>query len=320
MVTADASVTGLAGEAAVVTAELALAAEPGALEGAADPAVFVVQACERARDWLREAAANGGIEEIAELRSQAEAVRVYAMQKQLGRDAQLSATEIVRRAERGIGMAIRRGQQCGEIRCKGQGGGQPPGAERPRADKTRSSPEAFASPAELSGNGAGIYHMTDDVPGEDFEQALAQARAEGNLSRANLVRKIRQLRSGRGQDPGPGSAPGPGPGVAGQVAALAAAGLGAGQIAARLGIAPYRVRLAAREHGISLPGEPPAGRHDSDRIVRETVHALEGLVMGIQLADIAALDRAEAAAWAESMTASLRALRRFTRQMEEAFR
>ena len=38
---------------------------------------------------------------------------MYTAQKQLGKDAQLAAAEIVRRAERGIGVAIRRGQQNG---------------------------------------------------------------------------------------------------------------------------------------------------------------------------------------------------------------
>src|SRR5262249_9592156 len=54
---------------------------------------------------------------------------------------------------------------------------------------------------ELRGNGTGIYHMTDGVSEEDFEQALAEAKTEQDLSRANLVRKIRQPRS---SPPGPG--------------------------------------------------------------------------------------------------------------------
>ena len=81
------------------------------MERSADPAGFVVQACERAKAWLEEALEHGEIEQIAEIKSQAEAVRVYTAQKQLGKDAQLAAAEIVRRAERGIGLAIRRGQQ-----------------------------------------------------------------------------------------------------------------------------------------------------------------------------------------------------------------
>jgi hypothetical protein len=36
-------------------ADLTLAADPGVIECSADPAAFVVQACERAKAWLREA-------------------------------------------------------------------------------------------------------------------------------------------------------------------------------------------------------------------------------------------------------------------------
>jgi hypothetical protein len=60
-------------------------------------------------------------------------------------------------------------------------------------------------------------------------------------------------------------------------------------------------------------------RHDSSRIVRQTVHALEGLVMGVELADPAELDAAEAAVWAPSITRSARALSRFAHQIKEAF-
>src|SRR5262249_33685580 len=110
------------GECAVMAAELALAADPDVIERSADPAGFVVQACERAKAWLQEALDHGGIEQIAEIKSQAEAVRVYTAQRQLGKDAQLAAAEIVRRAERGIGLAIRRGQQNGEIARRGDCG------------------------------------------------------------------------------------------------------------------------------------------------------------------------------------------------------
>ena len=36
--------------------------------------------------------------------------------------------------------------------------------------------------------------MTDGVSDTDFEDAIGEAKAEGNLSRANVVRKIRQQR------------------------------------------------------------------------------------------------------------------------------
>ncbi len=99
----------------------------------------------------------------------------------------MSAQEIVRRAERGIGVCIRRGQAAGEIRMKGQGSreGQLP------VDSRKLSPTDFVPEHELSSNGTGIYQMTDGVPDEKFEQAITEAKAERNLSRANVVRKVR---------------------------------------------------------------------------------------------------------------------------------
>ena len=54
------------------------------------------------------------------------------------------------------------------------------------------------------------------------------------------------------------------------------------------------------------------------RIVRETAHALEGLAMGVDLADPAGLGPAEASEWAASMASSIRKLSKFVRRMKEA--
>jgi hypothetical protein len=102
---------------------------------------------------------------------------------------------------------------------------------------------------------------------------------------------------------------------------LAAHGLSSGQIGERLGIGEGRVRQVAREHGITIRADAVLGRTrrtDSARIVRETVHALEGLAMSVELADPAGLDPAQATAWAASMTRSLRALSTFARQIKES--
>jgi hypothetical protein len=264
---------------------------------------------------------------------------VYTQQKQLGRDAELAAAEIVRRAERGIGLAIRCGQAAGQIRRPGQGGGQPPQAVRPRDDKTMSSPADFASNGELRGNGAGIYHLTDGVCDAEFDAALAEAKEEQDLSRANVVRKIREH---RGAGPGgasvpaaPGAAAGLGVPAAGTaaggpagpsperreelIAGLAGHGMTSHQIAGRLGIKDTRVRAIARQHGITIRADAVAGRRrlDSTRIAREAVHALEGLAMSVQLADLAEIDPAVVPEWTTSLARSLRALGRFARQLKE---
>lgn len=164
-------------------------ADPSELDAYADPGEFVVLACERAKSWLAQALECGDIEAIVETKSQAEAIRVYTAQKQMGHDAELSAAEVVRRAERCIGLAIRKGQEAGEIRRRGQGGG--PNATS-RSDREVSSPYEFVSSSELEGaRGDGIYALTDGVSDDAFDAAIDDARSERNLSRANVVRKVK---------------------------------------------------------------------------------------------------------------------------------
>ena len=130
-----------------MAADLVPAAGPGVVERVGDRAALVVAACERARALLRQALEAGEIERIAEVRSQAEAVRVYTRQKQLGRDAELAAAEIVRRAERGIGVAIRRAQQQGQIARRGDRGGRgAPGVYGGNPGDTRGDHLGSASP------------------------------------------------------------------------------------------------------------------------------------------------------------------------------
>ena len=74
------------------------------------------------------------------------------------------------RAERGIGVTIRHGEEAEEIRTTGQRSGDQP--ELPGSN--------FALEHELRGNGAGIYDMTDGVTdGVTDEQFDAMASAYG---------------------------------------------------------------------------------------------------------------------------------------------
>ena len=312
-----------------MTASLALAVDPAAMERVADPGGFVVRVCEQARALLEEALEQGQIEQIAEVKSQAEAIRVYTLQRQLGRDAQLAAAEIVRRAERGIGVAIRRGQAAGQIRRRGDHGGARMAGNGVGKTISKPGPSDFASPVELRGNGAGIYHLTDGVSDEDFEEAVAAAKAEQDLSRANIVRKIRQRRSLASPGPG-GQVPAADSAsvAAGQpsrdlIARYAASGMTSRQIAGRLGVDARQVRGIAREHGIAVPADVVVGRTrrpDANRIVRHTTHALEGLAMSVALADPADLDPTQAAEWAASQARSIRVLTKFLAQMRKAIR
>src|SRR5262245_2723522 len=94
------------------------------------------------------------------------------------------------------------------------------------------------------------------------------------------------------------------------------------QTADRLGIKAAKVRAIARQHQITIRADQVAGRRrlDSTRIAREAVHALEGLAMSVQLADLTEIDPALVPEWAGSLGRSLRVLGRFARQLKEVTR
>lgn len=145
------------------------------------------------RTGLLAAIAAQNLPGIVEFKAKAAAVQEIAKQLQLSRDLQDDATEFVRRAERGLGVAIREGQARGEIIARGKN----PNPNRKEPDVIGfNDPRPvtdFAPDGELTGNGGGIYAMTDGVTDEQFEAALDEARREGNLSRANVARKARAL-------------------------------------------------------------------------------------------------------------------------------
>ncbi len=306
-----------------MTADLALAADPGFLERSADPAEFVIQACERAKVWLAEALEHGDIDQIVEVKSQAEAVRVYTMQKQLGKDAQLSAAEIVRRAERGIGVAIRKGQAAGKIRKHGEhAGNQYTNGSVPDANASISPKSYIRSGGEMHET----YAMTDGISDSDFDEVIAEAKAEENLSRANLIRKIRTPRAGQsGRDENIPDRDDYTAAAAGRrrelIRKYAESGYSSRQMEGMLGTLAESIRQIARDIGVEIGADAIVGKtriHDSNRIVRETVHALEGLAMGVQLVEPDDLDRDQVEYWAASLTQSVRTLNRLIKTMKEA--
>lgn len=282
----------------------ALLADAALVERSADPAQYVVTACERAKAWLANALEHGGIEQIVELKSQAEAIRIYSMQKQLGKDAELSAAEIVRRAERCIGIAVRRGQSEGTVQRQGERNDLSGHPEKVSVRQIRGH-------VDLHGNerSPGVYAMTDGVPAERFERAISEAKKEHNLSRANVVRKIRGDRSTETAAT-----------RRREIAELAASGHRSAQIAEKVGLAEETVRTVARRHEIEIPADRvtnKARKIDSNRIVREIVSGLETIETTAELIDFAQLDRGELDVWVESLNRSLRVVDRLRRRLKE---
>lgn len=288
--------------------DLAVIDPASALERAADPGEFVVMCLERGKTWLAEALAHGDLDAIVNAKGWAETLRVATVQKQLGLDAELSASELVRRAERALGLGIRAGQEAGGIN---------------RANGNRLQGLKTVTDYVPGGHTINeIYAVTDGVPDEQFEQVIAEAKAEKNLTRANVVRKI------RGETapaiPGDPRRTPVGERVA-KAREMAATGHSSRQIAAALGYseASASLREFLTRHGIEVPADAVVSktrRIDSNRVVEETANSLEGLCIGIGLVDFDALDPAHIEEWVASLSASIRKLASFNRQLKETTR
>ena len=226
---------------------------------------------------------------------------------------------MVRRSERALGQSIRGGQERGEITKRGEGGvqgdyvrGGLPVRGAKGLGKTFCSPSDFASPAELVGNQAGIYDLTDDVTDDDFETAIEGAKDEGNVSRANVVRKIKAPSESTYSEQHAAKWD--------RIAVLAASGSASSQIARDVGMSEAGVKSGAKDRGIDIRADRVLGRvHrlDSNRIIRESVSALENIISGLALINPDDIDPEEAKKWTDSLTASRNALSKAIRQIEK---
>lgn len=177
----------------VPTTDLVPAANMAALE-ALDPKaqeVAVTRMLSEARGWLAHAVEATQPQAMAEFKAVMSTIAEGTRQLGLAKDIQLDAQEMVRRAERGLGVAIREGQERNEIRSLGSTQFQGNQHVAGPAQAMTTSPTEFASQSSLSNSHGGIYDLTDGVSDEQFESALSEAKDEGNLSRANVARKAK---------------------------------------------------------------------------------------------------------------------------------
>jgi hypothetical protein len=277
---------------------------------ARDPGARIIVSCERAKEWLAAALAGDDMERISEIKSQAEAIRVYTIQRQLGKDAELSAAEIVRRAERCIGLAIRKGQAEGRIETKSEAASRAAKIARGVIDRSHDAtpmkPSDFATHSERYGNDGGIYAMADNVSEEAFEAAIGEAKAEGNLSRANVVRKV------RGE---PKLEDGP------RLAALIAEGNTSHQIAALLGISRSAVMIRAKKAGLDIHADRVVGktrRIDPERVLRSFAETLESLAPSCEQIEPEKIDRAVVAECLGLIDDACRAIGRLRSRLRRA--
>ena len=265
----------------------------------------------KARDWLATCVEMTGPEQIAakkaEIATAAEATKQLGLSKEIQDDAQ----EMVRRAEYALGKAIRKGQEAGLVRTIGDD------SRTDLVDRNnyvpKASPYDFASKNEMHGNGAGIADLADaDV--QEFEAALTAARAEGNLSRANVSRKV------KGEPPARYIKA---PERAAQIEALAERGATSAQIAKQLDLNAEYVRKVAREHDIEITADVVRGksrRRDHLQMLDNAVEAVEVAAITLRDIDPAELDEDEALERLDSLTASISALSKATKKIKESFR
>ncbi|MHB1733422.1 MAG: hypothetical protein ACYCU8_08200 [Ferrimicrobium acidiphilum] len=168
-----------------------------------DPVGYMTTVLYRAKSWLAEAQS---IDDVRHTKAIAVGYESVIREKEMAFDAQLSATEIVRRCERRVGELVRAGQEEGTVRPPSQTVGRVRSTVADSDDSygnTRgyshhdkptelADEEPRTSPAEYFNTHkeqTDSYALADASP-EDFDQALEEAKAEGNLSRANVVRKV----------------------------------------------------------------------------------------------------------------------------------
>jgi hypothetical protein len=151
-------------------------------------AVSVIGYLEQARTWLSTCVEMTGPEQIARAKAEIATAAEATKQLHLSKDIQLDAQEMVRRAEYALGKAIRKGQSEGTVLSRG---------EHVHRSGELQRPTDFGSKSELYGNGtsAGVIEFAE-TDSEDFDAAIDEAKAEGNLSRANVARKAREKNAG----------------------------------------------------------------------------------------------------------------------------
>lgn len=269
---------------------------------------IITKALEESKSWLAVATKGTDPTPIAEFKAWAATVAEMAHQKGLAEEIQLDALEMVRRAERGIGVAIRNGQESGEIRTSRDG--------NPRSELALQSLEgkrtvADAAKVEHYSALVPIYEMTDGVTDEEFEEAIEEGRDEKNLSRANVARKAQNVSGGRVSRLQ----------KAEKIREMASQGYSSRQMEGPLSTSDGTIRKIARAHGIEIPADRVTARTkriDPERVMQEAITTLQGVEYGLGLlsqADYDAFTPEQVRAWLGALSTPYRAIRGLMKEL-----
>lgn len=275
---------------------------------------------EHAKNWLATAVEQTGPEQVALKRAEIATAAEAAKQLNLSREIREDATEMVRRAEYSVSRAIRKGQAEGTVRTKGQRAPQTP-YERNRFGSIETvqagaadSGNCLPGPTDLAPdfytNGSEIASLAAFEP-DEFDKALDDAKAEGNLSRANVVRKIKGETN---------SKPLTRDQRADLIGDLADQGYSSHQMADKVGVSAARVREIARAFSIDIAADRAVGRQvriDHTAAVESAVTSLDNWASSLTFIDFNQVDGSEADEWVASLSNSLTELRRFIKQIKE---
>lgn len=129
------------------------------------------------------------VEDLADIRDQAEAVRILASKRDAYKSIELEATEVVRRVERQMAELVIELKEAGKVRK----GGRPKKAAtdsqdidgNPATDSQVSARELFGD--DKAQTAAYQFAQVDD---DAWNEALADARAAGDMSRRALVKRL----------------------------------------------------------------------------------------------------------------------------------
>lgn len=166
------------------------------LDGAGQAAAVTVM-LSHSRTGLLAAIAAHDLPQIVEWKAKGALIQEVAKQLRLGKDMRTDAAEFVRRAERGLSVGIREGQKAGTIESVAETrsrSGLIARGSKSSKDFDKPKPSDFLTKTEMTGgrnSAESVFSLADGVSDEQFEEVINEARAEGNLSRANVTRKCR---------------------------------------------------------------------------------------------------------------------------------
>lgn len=224
------------------------------------------------------------------------------------RETKMAATETLRRAERALILAIKAGQEKGEIGKQGEIGGWAQKEDRREARGLMTIKEATGIDQPYLQELRPMAAM----PEEEFEDAVAKARQDGRLSRASILR----IAGGTVREDGwiPHRLDRTQEAYARRrelIRQMAKDGRDSRQMQEVLGTSDLTIRQAARDMGVDIPADQLTARTKrlkAGQIVSTAIDTLEGVAISLDLADMWSLDR-------ENIRAQRMALQRAARRI-----